>query len=157
MNILQIKNLYKVNGITDYKLKSTGDLLRMHDIDFKSVTGYKGLDDINRSLYEKFIVNIFNANGLESRTTLIPTGIYYVEDIEYLSKENPSDDYYVTIGGFVKSIDRNGVETILHSWNDEDYKHLAVTQTKRKKYLRFEYKHKGRKTWQHVIDEKSWY
>lgn len=35
MNRLQIENIYKLNGITDYKLKSTDDLLKCHGIDFK--------------------------------------------------------------------------------------------------------------------------
>jgi len=89
MNRSQVENLYKVNGLYDYKLKSTEDLLKVHGVDFQEVNGYKRLDDLDKQLYKKFIVNIFNGLGLESRATLVPKGIYFVEDIDYLAKENP--------------------------------------------------------------------
>jgi len=85
----QIEKMYEINGLKDYKLKTTGDLLKVHGIDFKEVRGYNRLDDLNRVIYEKFIVNLFNGLGLESRATMIPEGIYYVEDIGYLAKEDP--------------------------------------------------------------------
>lgn len=77
MDIKQIENLYEINGIEDCKLKSTDDLLKVHGIDFRAVDGYNRLDDLSRNVYEKFIVNIFNAWGLESRSTLVPKGIYF--------------------------------------------------------------------------------
>jgi hypothetical protein len=158
MNRNQIENLYRVNGLVDFRLRSTYDLLKVHGIDFKAVDGYNRLDDLNRSIYEKFIVNIFNAFGLEPRATLIPKGIYYVEDIEYLVKENPEDDYYQVAGGVVYSIDRNGLKSVLHTWEDEDYKHLKFIESKPTMYLRFEYEQQGRNEWLHVIkDGKDWY
>ncbi len=158
MNRSQIENLYKVNGITDFKLKSTDDLLKAHGINYKEVDGYDRLDDLNRVIYEKFIINIFNVFGLESRTTLIPKGIYYVEDIQYLVKENPEDDYFVVMGGLVKALDRSGLKTVIHTWTDEEYKDFEVVESEAKTYLRFEYEHQGREEWLHVIkDGKEWY
>lgn len=153
-----IENLYKINGLIDYNLSSTEDILKVHGIDFKAVGGYNRLDDLNRANYEKFIVNIFNAIGLESRATLVPKGIYWVENIEYLVKENPEDDYYIVAAGIINAIDRNGMKSVLHTWNDEDYKHLEVKEIESKKYLRFEYEHQGRSEWLHVVkDGKEWY
>lgn len=157
MNRFQIENLYKVNGLNDYKLRNTEDLLKVHGIDFKAVDGYKRIDDINKRLYEKFIVNIFNAFGLESRATLVPKGIYFVEDINYLAKKSQDDDYFIVVGGVVYSIDKNGMKSVLHTWKDEDYLHLKVTESESKKYLRFEYEHQGCSKWLHVITENSWY
>jgi hypothetical protein len=158
MNRFQIENLYEVNGLNDYRIRDTEDLLRVHGIDFKAVDGYNRLDDLNRAIYEKFIINIFNAFGLESRATLIPKGIYWVEDIQYLVKENLEDDYFIVGGGIVKSIDRNGLKSVLRTWSDEDYKHLEIKENEAKTYLRFEYEHEGRKEWLHVIKEgKEWY
>jgi hypothetical protein len=154
----QIENLYKINGLTDYKLNSTGDILKVHGIDFRAVDGYNRLDDINRSIYEKFIVNIFNAFGLESRSTLIPKGIYFVEQTDLLAKENPEDDYYIVVGGVVMAIDRSGLKSVLYKWEDEDDKHLEVKESESTQYLRFEYAHQGRREWLHVIkDGKEWY
>ena len=153
----QIENLYKINGLTDYKLRNTEDLLKVHGIDFKAVEGYNRLDDLSRAVYEKFIVNIFNVFGLESRATLIPKGIYFVEDTDYLIKENPEDDYFIVTGGIVKIIDRNGMKSVLRSWTDEDYKDIEPIESDSKTYLRFEYEHDNRKEWLHVTKEDSWY
>lgn len=158
MNRFQIENIYKANGLMDYRLRNTEDLLRCHGIDYKAVDGYNRLDDLNRAIYEKFIINIFNVWGLESRATLIPKGIYYVEDMEYLVKEHPDDDHFLIVGGVVKSIDRSGFKTILHNWEDEEYKHLEIVQSEPKTYLRFEYEHEDCPEWLHVIkDGKEWY
>lgn len=158
MDYRQLENLYKVNGLKDYKIKTTEDLLKVHGINFKEVEGYNRLDDISRSIYEKFIINFFNGLGLESRATLIPKGIYFVEQIDYLSKEQPTDDYFLVTGGVVYIIDRNGLKSVLRSWQDEDYKDLETIEGESAKYLRFEYEHAGRKEWLHVIKEgKEWY
>jgi len=82
MKRFQLEKLYEVNGLKDYKLKTTDDLLKTHGIDFKAVEGYSRLDDVNKLLYEKFIVNLFNGLGLDSRMTMIPKGIYFVEDFD---------------------------------------------------------------------------
>jgi len=162
MNRFQLENIYKANGLTDFKLKDTEDLLKVHGINYR-VEGYNRLDDLNRKLYEKFIVNIFNAFGLESRATLTPKGIYYVEEIDYLAKENPTDDYYIGVGGIVNVIDRNGMKSVHRTWNSENYKHLEVIEKPAKQYLRFEYEHgvyddgEPRKEWLHVIKEDEWY
>ncbi len=155
MNRRQIENIYKANGLNDYKLTCTDDLLKVHGINFK-VDGYNRLDDLNRRLYEKFIVNIFNAWGLESRATLIPKGIYFVEEISYAVKQEDSDGF-LEVAGTVNIIDKNGIKTVLHSWEDEDYKHLEQAKTYSKTYLRFEYEHQGHDEWLHVLNEKEWY
>lgn len=157
MNRFQLEKLYEVNGLKDYKLKTPEDLLKTHGIDFREVDGYSRLDDLNKHLYEKFIVNLFNGLGLESRATMFPKGIYFVEDIDYLAKENPEDDFFLIVGGLVKVIDKNGLKTVLRSWNDEDYKDLEATESEAKTYLRFEYENHDRAEWLHVTDEYTWY
>lgn len=157
MNRFQLEKLYEINGLKDYKLKTPDDLLKTHGIDYRKVDGYGRLDDLNKKLYEQFIVNYFNGQGLDSRATMFPKGIYYVEEIEYIAKKHPEDEYFIVVGGLVKAIDRNGLKTVLHSWNDEDYKDLEFIESKPKTYLRFEYEHQGREEWQHVIDPKTWY
>lgn len=157
MNRFQLEKLYEVNGLKDYKLKTPEDLLKTHGIDFREVDGYSRLDDLNKHLYKKFIVNLFNGLGLESRATMFPKGIYFVEDVDYLAKENPEDDFFLIVGGLVNVIDKNGLKTVLRSWNDEDYKDLEATESEAKTYLRFEYEHHDRAEWLHVTDEYTWY
>jgi hypothetical protein len=157
MNRFQIVNLYRANGLDDFKLRSTEDLLKTHGINFKAVDGYNRLDDINKLLYEKFIINFFNAWGIESRATLIPKGIYFVEDVPYLVKKAPEDDCFMDAGSIVKAIDKNGMKTILHRWINEGYEHLNVKEGEISFYLRFEYEHKGNSEWLHVVNENTWY
>lgn len=153
----QLKNLYKVNGLKDYKVRTTDDLLKKHGIDFKELDGYIRLDDGNKLLYEKFIVNIFNGLGLNSRVTMIPKGIYFVEDFDHIVKENPDNDYITIAGGLVKAIDKNGLKTVHRSWKDDSHKHLEMIEGKTKTYLRFEYERDGCEEWMHVTDPKTWY
>lgn len=158
MERFQIENLYKANGITDYKLKNTNDLLRAHGIDYKAVNGYNQLDDVNKLIYKKFIVNYYNVFGLELRATLVPKGIHYVEDIKYVvEKQDDEGAYQLAVGGVVKSIDKDGKKTILRKWKDKSYKQSEMLETESENYLRFEYVIKGRKEWQHVAGEDSWY
>lgn len=157
MNRKQIENLYIVNGLQDFKLRNTKDLLQIHGINYKEVSGYNRLDDLNRAIYKKFIINFFNAWGLESRATLVPKGIYWVEESDYLVKENPDQDYYTVAGGIVYTIDRNGLKSVLKEWQDENYMHLERIIEKTKYYLRFEYEINGNSEWMHVMKEGEWY
>jgi len=157
MERFQLEKLYEVNGLNDFKLNTADDLLKTHGIDFREVEGYTRLDDENRLLYEKFITNLFNGLGLDSRMTMIPKGIYYVDDFDYLVKENPEDDHFITAGGVVMAIDKNGLKTVHRSWTDDNYTHLEVIKSKIKTYLRFEYEHDSHKEWLHVTGEKTWY
>lgn len=96
----QLENLYIVNGLSDFRLNDTTDLLRVHEINYKAVKGYVELDEVHQRIYEKFIVKFFNALGLDVRALLMPTFINYVEDSDYLAKESPDQDYYNVAGGY---------------------------------------------------------
>ena len=157
MNRSQLEKLYEVNGLKDYRLKTPVDLIMTHGIDYIEVDGFNRLSDENKLLFGKFIVNFFNGLGLDSRMTMIPKGIFFAEEIDYLVKEDPKDDYFNVAGGLVMAIDKNGLKTVHRSWKDNDYAHLEVTESKPKTYLRFEYEHQERAEWLHVIDPKTWY
>lgn len=159
MNRSQIENLYKVNGLKDYKLKTTEDLLKVHGLDIKAVDGYNRLNDLNRQIYEKFIVNIFNAWGLESRAALVPKGIYYVEHIQQTIEESDEDGKYrLCVGSIINAIDRNGMKYVLHTWRDSHYANHEILNEAPEYYLRFEYEYDGCKEWLHVIKEGcEWY
>jgi hypothetical protein len=133
------------------------DLLKVHGIDYTEVSGYPRLDDLNKKLYKEFIVNLFNGLGLDSRITMIPKGIFFVEEVDFICKEDPADEYWQCAGGLVTAIDRNGMRTVHRTWSDPDYEHLEKTESKPKQYLRFEYEHQGRDEWLHVITAKKWY
>lgn len=157
MNRYQLEKHYEVNGLKDYKLRTTDDLLRTHGINFKAVDGYTKLDDMNKLLYERFLVNFFNGLGLNSRATMVPKAIYYVEDVFYLVKENSEDDYPTVAGRLVLIINENGLKTFHRLWQIDDYKHLEVIKGKAKYFLRFEYEQNNCAEWLHVTNEKTWY
>lgn len=163
MERFQLEKLYEVNGLKDYKLKAPVDLIKTHGIDYIEVNGFNRLSDVHKLLFGKFIVNYFNGYGLETRSTLTPKGIYFVEEVEYLVKEDPEDDVYTIIGGKILAIDRNGLKTVHRSWQGENFAELAeknpeaIIESKPKQYFRFEYEIHGHPEWQHVIDEKTWY
>lgn len=154
----QIETLYKANGLVDYKLRDTEDLLKVHGINFKEVQGFSEIDNLNRETYEKFIIKIFNALGLESRMTLFPMRVYFVEETNYHIKQQPQDDFYICIGGIVKIIDKNGIKKEHSSWQDEDYKNIKPIKSESTSYLRFEYEHNNHEEWLHVIEDgEEWY
>lgn len=100
----EIKNLYIENGIYDLKLRNTEDLFKVHGIDFKDVEGYNKLDEVHRTIYEEFIVKMFNSWGIKARSTIVPKGIYLIDDVQYLIEENPKDDYYIVCGKNTSSL-----------------------------------------------------
>ena len=153
----ELQYIYQANGLTDYQLRDEHDLLFTHGVNVKKLPGYSQLDEANAKLYVAFIVNFFNAQGLDSRATLVPTGIHYVEDIELLAKEDPTDEYFTIVGGIVKIINKDGTQTLHDEWRGEAYEDLEAIQDKPKRYLRFEYEHYERPGWLHVIGAHQWY
>ena len=79
----QLESIYKFNGLDNFKLKTLGDLQKVHAIDYR-ISGYKTLDKLNKDLYQKFLINFFNAWGLDARDTLKPTKVHYIKKGEYL-------------------------------------------------------------------------
>lgn len=158
MYLDQIENIYKSNGLKDFKLRNIDDLLKVHGVDYKNVNGYNRLDDLNRTFYEKFIIKFFNANFLEVRSSIIPISINFVEETLHLGKENINDDDFVPLGATVTAICRNGLKLVIHTWRDKEYKHLDILENEISTYLRFEYKINDKREWLHVIKKgEEWY
>nr|WP_319488607.1 hypothetical protein [uncultured Caproiciproducens sp.] len=79
----ELEKIYQRQGCRDYHLRDAQDLMAIHQVDFTAVKGYTELTDENKVLYCAFIVNYWNAYGLDTRMTMIPKGIYSVEDQEF--------------------------------------------------------------------------
>jgi hypothetical protein len=153
----QIENIYCENGLKKFKLKSTDDLFKVHGIDFKNVQGYDMLDNFNKVLYSRFILNFYNTTEPDSRASLIPKAVYHVEVRNYLVKTNPDQVYYTVAGNIVEVIDKHGTRTVLKKWLQDKFKNHEITQSKGKKYLRFEYEHEGCNEWLYVINGIEWF
>lgn len=157
MNRSLIENAYKVNGLTNYQLRTTEDLRKVHDIDYKTIEGYENLDELSRELFAKFIINFMNGWGIKSRVNIIPKGIYHVKEHSYLGKLDSEDEDDIVTGGSVTYKDRKGETQILHEWSSKEYLDIEPIKDKVEYYLRFEYELWSEKEWLHVISEKEWY
>jgi hypothetical protein len=73
-----IETKYLEVGLTRYRLQSVDDLLSVHGIDCHKIVGYLGLNDVNKQLFDGFIVNFMNAQGIGDRSTIIPKNVSYV-------------------------------------------------------------------------------
>lgn len=155
MMMEEIKNLYEECNLEDYKLTSIEDIQIVHKINVLDLEGYDNLVSDNQELFNKFIINFFNAQGLEMRNTLYPISVDFVREVEFLGKENLQDDYYIIIGGKVE-IFKNGKFEPLSEWKDEDCETECLKQEETQ-YLRFVYEINNRKEWQHILNENEWY
>lgn len=152
-----IDQYYKNRGLSDYQLQNIEDILFVHGINVLETAGYENLTENNKMLFKTFLVNFFNACGLEARSTIIPVNINYVLDVECLGKENKEDDYYVTLIHEIIIEKADNTTKLLKEYENEIYKHLPCIETCKKRYLRFDYIIYDREEWQHVITPTEWY
>lgn len=160
-----IEQYYKNRGLNNYQLHVVDDILFVHGINILEIEGYNTLTEKNKELFRCFIVNFFNAWGLEARSTIFPISIHYVFDIERLGKEydDDPDDVFVTLNNEVivmKCLEGDVLYSAgkhLRNYMNKDYKHLRCVDTIKKYYLRFSYKIYEREEWLHVITPTEWY
>ncbi len=154
----QIKNIYLANGLDEYKVTKHQDIFRVHGIKVEEISGYKTLSKIHKDFFDNFIINFFNAQGLERRSELIPISINYVKAEEYLGKLKDADDFFIPLGGKLTALlGEEQIEKVLCTWKDTNYKKLPRIETERQEYLRFDYRNGRQKEWQHVISDNQWY
>lgn len=86
---------YLENGLTHFQLQSIADLLAVHGVNLHKIAGYSRLDEMNQQLFQGFIVNFFNAQGMDTRGTLNPKSIRYVSERgeRYLRFDYARDDH----------------------------------------------------------------
>lgn len=157
MNINQIKNIYLANGLNEFKIGSHSDINSVHGIKVSEISGYSTLSVDHRKLFNEFIINFYNAQGLESRADFLPLKINYVLAEEYLGKYEDTDDYFVPLGGRITAVHNDGSTKVLSTWKDRRFKSMPCIQIEKQNYLRFEYRNGTNKKWQHVISATRWY
>lgn len=156
----QIENIYLINGLGDFRLRSLGDLIKCHGINARTIDGYSELSDEDKKSYEKFIVNVMNAMGMMSRASFVPERVYRAYDVDFLVRNEDYEDSYSVVGGEVWNV--SSLEpTLTHKWVDEDLEVLpeqTIKERSKKDYLRIEYSHDNRNEWLHIIkDGEEWY
>jgi uncharacterized membrane protein len=71
MNMNQIKNICITNGLNEFKVTSHDDLIKVHGIDVLRIEGYSTLSLDNKVIFDSFIINFFNAWGLEQKLSAV--------------------------------------------------------------------------------------
>lgn len=148
-----LTDLYKQHGLNDFKLKRTSDLFKVHDIPFSDFKGYNDLTSKNQSLFLEFVINFFNAQGLEERTKIKPKYVHWVQETEYFV--NDDDDYSLFVGSNIAIVKSNFESEIL----SKDFDPLTDKHDSYfiKEYLRFGYERDGNFTFLHVLSPNHWY
>jgi len=158
MNSKQIQNIYTANGLYTFEITSHDDLMKVHGINTGEIQGYEKLAQEHKTIFDPFILNFYNAQGLERRATLLPKSINFVLSEQSLGKENFSDNYYIPLGATITAIYADGNENkVLKKCKDKKYKNISCTQIEKETYLRFEYQINGHEEWMHVMSETKWY
>lgn len=160
----EIEIIYQKKGLSNYKLTCLEDLKSCHGIDALQVKGYEDLTEENKEIYRNFIINFFNARGIDARMITVPKAINYVEEIDYVApypNAESDEDYkncYVSVDTKIIVLKADGSKKQLHKYSDSEYKHLKYTEQHRKEYLRFAFLEGKSKVWLHVTHEgKEWY
>lgn len=155
-NYKSIENKYSSCGLANNRLNNLEDLERVHNIDITQIPGFVDLDELNKQIFAGFIVNYYNAQGLEIRENLQPTGIYFVEDITYYARD-AEDNMLMLARREITAIYNNGEKEILHRYVDEEYGGLTINKTTTENYLRFEFREYNKPIWLHIKGETNWY
>ena len=113
----QLERKYEDCGLNDYKLKTLDNLREIHGVDVRELSGYSGLTDDNRKLFDMTVLRFYNAHGLDSRKQLLPKSVNYVEEVTYCKSVNGyGDDYGETAGSVINIIDRSGKKHRFHRY-----------------------------------------
>jgi hypothetical protein len=65
------ERVYEERGLEDYKLQTLDDLFYIYGVRLNHVEGYSKLEEMDRIIFNNFVINYFNCNGLESRNISI--------------------------------------------------------------------------------------
>jgi hypothetical protein len=71
MSRSRLERLYEERGIADYKISTLDDLFYIYGVKLNQIEGYFKLADEERIFFNKFVINYFNSQDLESRNICI--------------------------------------------------------------------------------------
>ncbi len=155
----QLENIYLINGIEDFELRSLGDLMKIHGINARKIEGFSELSEEDKKVYEKFIIRYMNGHGLSYRSTIYPQKIYRAFEVDYLVKEDPNNNFYFKFAGEVWDCTDEDNVVMVKGWGSiEDRNKPGVIKKRGESYLRVEVKEKDSEVWLHIIEGgEQWY
>lgn len=147
MTYHEMTKKYEECGLTDYQLRTLNDLKEIHGLDVRELSGYSGLSENNKNLFNVTVLLFYNAHGLNGRLELKPVSVNYVQEERYISEDD--DDVAIEI----YLVDGDIVTKQLYSHIFEKGVSFDKCRKVVKRYLRFELKD----SWYHFTDFGSWY
>lgn len=148
----ELERKYETLGLTDYKLCTLEQLNAIHGVDVQTLSGYDILSDKHRELFNKTIINFFNAQGLDARKALIPKSINYVLQVDYI-RYLPEENCYETVKTEIFLLKDNQIKKRIHRYVFEKDVNFKECKRNAKSYLRFELKDE----WYHILSSTNWY
>lgn len=152
MNRYELEQRYKEFGCNNFRLRTLDDLKNIHGFDVAELSGYDGLPQEQRELFNKTIIKFYNAQGLDNKSRLQPKAVNFVYEVNYVDTNNVvvGEDIYVV---------KNDGKTIgkrLHRHKfEKDVDFNLCKKCLQNTYLRFELKGKG--GWYHFTPKEDWY
>ena len=151
MDKLKLERLYKEKGLLDFKLKTEEDLFYIHGIKVDQIEGYCKLDMAEKRIFDKFIINLLNAYGIEYRS-ITPIKVYVAVEKTYVIETDAIKE--CVIRRIVTNHKTREIESI---WTFDRFKDEKGKLSYVEKYMRFEYVKDGVKSWLHVNKNGGWY
>lgn len=154
MKRYELEQRYQEYGCKDFKLRNLEDLKNIHGYDVEKLTGYDGLPQEQRELFDKTVIKFFNVWGLDNRVRLKPKSINYVYEVNY---SMPIDDEFSNDVGMDIYVIKNDGKTVgkrLHRYKfDKNADFRSCEKYGGKNYLRFELDDE----WYHFTPNGEWY
>lgn len=148
MTYQEMTKKYEERGLTDYKLRTLDDLNEIHGVDVQELSGYSGLSDNNRKLFDVTVLRFYNAHGLNSRLELKPKAVNYVRDITYCQNDETVRRDIVLVDGNMRV-----TKKCLHRYIYKKGVAVKTCKALKEHYLRFELKD----GWYHFTRQCEWY
>lgn len=150
---------YEVRGLTGYKLQSLEDIKAIYGQDIRLLKGFSDLSKDNQDLFKKFIVNFFNAWGLDTRPQFTLQQVNYVQETVYMK---PSEDLevlegsvYEDVATVIKRLNSKGMYVKFLVYNHQK-ENLVDCKIATLHYLRIDYKRGTQKNWLHIFSPEEW-
>lgn len=151
MDRTKLERLYKERNLNNFMLRTIEDLEMIHGIKVDQIEGYSKLDITEKRIFEKFIINLLNAYGIEYRN-ITPIKVYIAIEKTYIIETEAIKDCVIR-----KVVINQKTKEIESIWNFERFKGEKGKLSYAEKYMRFEYVKDGVKSWLHVNKTGGWY
>lgn len=161
MTRFELEQRYKEYGCNNFRLRTLDDLKNIHGFDVTELSGYDGLPQEQRELFDKTIIKFYNTQGLDRRNRLQPKNVNFVYEKDYAM---PVDGEYLVVGTDVFVIEKDGtlgkrLHRHVYDKNADFQKCMDIGKCRTSSYLRFELKgdQKCGGGWYHFTPNGDWY